>query len=432
MTTLINKKRLFNTSCLALVVTAFTFAIRANLLDVFAAEFSLSQQEVGEIAAAAFWGFTLAMFIGGPICDFIGMGRMFLLAFIFHITGLVLTIFAGGYWSLFLSTLLVGLGNGFVESASYAMVSSMYTSEKTKMINKWHIWFPAGIAIGGVLSYLMSIGGAGWRWQIASMVLPTIAYGVLFIGQSFPKSERVSLGVTNRQMIRECFRPLFLIMVGCMFLTGATELCTNQWIVALLSSLGVPSILLLVFINGIMTLGRANAGFILKRISTTGLLLASAILACLGLLGLGLADNIMAFVAAFVFATGICFFWPTMIGFVSEQLPKTGPLGLSIMGGAGLMSTALMMPRFGAEYDKHLSRLLPEGYQLDQLKNATVPGEAATIWEQVKLAAGADTLLQAAILPAILIVAFTGIHLYIVRVEKQKKVMMAAQTPAAI
>ncbi len=91
-----------------------------------------------------------------------------------------------------------------------------------------------------------------------------------------------------------------------------------------------------------------------------------------------------------------------------------------------------MMPRFGAEYDKHLSRLLPEGYQLDQLKNATVPGEAATIWEHGKLAAGADTLLQAAILPAILIVAFTGIHLYIVRVEKQKKVMMAAQTPAAI
>jgi MFS family permease len=388
---MIKTKRLFNASCLALVVTAFTFAIRANLLGTLAAEFSLSPTEIGEVASAAFWGFTLAMFIGGSLCDYIGMGRLYLFAFAAHMAGLVLTVYASGYWSLFFSTLLVGLGNGFVESASYAMVSSMYTTEKAKKINDWHIWFPAGIMIGGLLAYGMSLVNLHWRWQIGAMILPTLVYGLMFRGLEFPKSERVSMGVTNRQMIRECFRPLFLFMVFCMFLTGATELGTNQWIAELLASVGVPSILLLVFINGIMTIGRANAGFILKRMSTTSLLLASAVLSFAGLIWLAYASGYGSFAAAGVFAVGICFFWPTMIGFVSENLPKTGPLGLSIMGGAGLLSTSLILPIFGSVYENQLNA------------------------EQLKLVAGANTLRYAAALPAMLIVAFFILHQYKLR-----------------
>ena len=428
---MIKKKRLFNTSCLALVVTAFTFAIRANLMGVFSLQFELTQQEVGEIASAAFWGFTIAMFISGPICDVIGLGRIYLLAFICHLTGLVLTMLAAGYWSLFLSTLLVGLGNGFVESASYSMVSSMYTQEKAKKINSWHIWFPAGIAIGGIVSYVLNMAGIGWRIHIACMILPTLVYGILFFGQRFPRSERLNMGVSNKEMIKECCRPLFLLMIFCMLLTGATELGTNQWIAELLSSVGIPSILLLVFINGIMTIGRANAGMILKRTSTTGLLLLSAILAFAGLILLGLTSGYLSLLAAFVFAAGICFFWPTMIGFVAEKLPKTGPPGLSIMGGAGLLSTSLILPFLGKQYDSNLARAVPGGYHLEQLKSATVASEQAGIWEQVKLSAGASTLLQVSILPAILIVAFTAIHIYTTRKEKNnKKIFTTSLKPA--
>jgi MFS family permease len=253
------------------------------------------------------------------------------------------------------------------------------------------------------------------------MILPTLAYGYMFFGQRFPRSERVDLGVSNGAMIKECFRPLFLVMVFCMFLTGATELGTNQWIAELLSSAGVPSILLLVFINGIMTVGRANAGIILKRTSTTGLLLLSAILACAGLIFLGLTSGALSFAAAFIFAAGICFFWPTMIGFVAEKLPRTGPLGLSIMGGAGLLSTSLILPRLGGQYDRNLARAIPDGYSFTQLKTAVPNSGQAEIWQQVKLSAGAATLLQVAILPAILIVAFAAIHIYTNRKERSHR-----------
>ncbi|WP_207423571.1 MFS transporter [Desertivirga brevis] len=406
----INKKRLFAASSMALVVTALTFAIRANLLGTLAAEFGLSPKEIGEISSAAFWGFTIAMFVGGPICDKIGMGRMFAIAFFSHLAGIVLTIYSTNYFTLFSSTLLVGIGNGFVESASYAMVSSMYTQEKTKKINDWHIWFPGGIVIGGVIAYLLTLIDAGWKIQMLVMVMPTLIYGAMFFGQKFPVSERVSKGVSDREMIRECFSPLFIFMIGCMLLTAATELGTNQWIAELLSTVGVPSILLLVFINGIMTIGRANAGFILNRVSTTGLLLFSAIFSSAGLIWLSYAQGYMAFAAAGIFAMGVCFFWPTMIGFVSERLPKTGPLGMSLMGGVGLLSTSVVLPLFGIVYEQEIARAGAGQLDLESLKNAAQGTELAIKWAEIKLIAGAGTLRYVAILPAILVAAFAFLY----------------------
>lgn len=370
-------------------------------MGVLSEEFNLTAKEMGEVASAAFWGFTAAMFVGGPLCDTLGLGKMFLFSFIGHILGILLTIYSIGFWTLFVSTLLIGLGNGFIESASYTMVSSMYSSDKIRKINSWHIWFPAGIVIGGIVAYFMTIINSGWKMQMAVMLLPTIIYGMLFFKQEFPKSERIMMGVSNREMIKACFSPLFIFMILCMFLTAATELGTNQWIVELLSSVGVPSILLLVFINGIMTAGRANAGFILKRLSPTGLLLFSSILSFLGLFWLGSASGYVTFLAAGIFAIGICFFWPTMIGFVSERLPKTGPLGLSLMGGAGLMSTAIVLPYFGQMYD----------YQL-----AIFAGPDSSIsLEQIKSAAGARTLQYISVIPAILIIAFSALNLQFLR-----------------
>lgn len=420
----INKKRLFTASSLALVVTALTFAIRANLMGVFSDAFGLSPKEIGEVTSAAFWGFTLAMFIGGPICDMIGLRRMFLIAFMGHLLGIILTIYSTGYWTLFFSTLLVGIGNGFVESASYSMVSSLYTDQKAKKINDWHIWFPAGIVIGGILAYLFTLMNLGWKVQMIVMVIPTLAYGALFYKQAFPKSERVLKGVSYTEMVKECFRPLFIFMIFCMLLTGATELGTNQWIAELLSTVGVPSILLLVFINGIMTIGRANAGFILKRFSTTGLLLFSACFAFIGLTLLGFAHGYAAFAAAGIFAVGVCFFWPTMIGYVSENLPRTGPLGMSLMGGVGLLSTSLILPIFGLIYQKQLSLSASNYGNLAALKNAAAGTREALQLAQVKLTAGADTLKYIAILPAILIVCFTTLHM----TNKRKKKFQISET----
>ena len=113
----INRSQLFTASCLALLVTSLSFGIRAGILGRLGVEFQLSAEQLGTIAATAFWGFPLAIIIGGMVVDVIGMKRLLVGAGIFHLTGILLTVFATGYWSLFISTLLIGLGNGTVEAA---------------------------------------------------------------------------------------------------------------------------------------------------------------------------------------------------------------------------------------------------------------------------------------------------------------------------
>jgi fucose permease len=405
-----NTKVLFNACSLALVVSALTFSIRANILDTLGQEFGLSASEVGGVASAAFWGFTLAIFAGGLLCDKIGIGSLYLTAFICHIAGVVFTILSLGFWTLFLSTFLIGLANGFIESASYSMVSSIYPNEKAKKINAWLIWFPTGVVIGGMIAYgLSNIRPGDWKLQMMFIIFPILGYGFMFFNQKFPKSERMRMGVSDKKMAKECTTPLFIFMLLCMSLTTATELGTNQWIAGLLSNVGVPAILLLVFINGIMAIGRANAGVILKKFSSTGLLLLSAILSFLGLIGLGFSQGYLTFIAAGVFAMGICFFWPTMIGFVSENLPQTGPLGLSLMGGMGLLSAALVFPFVGEIYEHQIS-LATRSIDLNTLKNVADETTHAAILAQTKSIAGSHTLRFMTLLPAILIIAFTYLH----------------------
>jgi hypothetical protein len=145
---------------------------------------------------------------------------------------------------------------------------------------------------------------------------------------------------------------LFPLMLFCMFLTASTELGTNQWINALLETSGINPMIILVVVTGIMAVGRFFAGPLIHKLNPPGVLLGSSVLAVIGLYLLSIADGpAFTMFAAIVFAFGICYFWPTMLGFVAEYIPKSGALGLSIMGGAGMVATSMILPLMGKSID---------------------------------------------------------------------------------
>lgn len=387
----VNKKRLFLASCLALITTAMTFAIRARLETVFGPEgVGLTLEQLGYAFAPAFFGFTIAMIIGGPLVDLLGIKKITWLAFITHAVGIVLTLMADSMTSLFVATLFIGIGNGFVEAALNPMIASMFPNEKTKMLNRFHVWFPGGIVIGSLLGWLiMDVLGLSWQAMVATLFIPLVIYGLLFFGQKIPVTERVQLGISNKKMFSSVLNPLFLFMVLCMFLTAASELGTTQRIESLLKESVAAPLLVLAFINGIMALGRLFAGQVVHKLKPSGMLLYSAIFTFVGLWLLTITSGGMTFVAAAVFAIGVTFFWPTMLGFVAEYLPETGALGLSIMGGAGMFSVSIVLPIMGNLMDN---------------------------------ASASEALRTMSILPAILIVAFLGLNVYM---NKKNKVEVA-------
>ena len=413
----VNKTRLFNASCVALVVTALAFATRGSFVESWATEFNLTHTQVGWIVGTAFWGFTLAMFFGGPLVDIIGIGRIITIAFFCHLIGIIFTIIATGFWTLFISTLFIGVANGSVEAACNPLITSMYTDEKTRRLNRFHAWFPTGIVIGGLVVYLFNnIGLSNWRWAMGIMLLPTFAYGYMFLNKQFPQTERVVSGFSYKDMLKACVSPLFLFMAFCMILTASTELGTNQWIAALMSNVSHNPILLLVWISGIMALTRQFGGTLIHNFKSTVVLLVSAILAFIGLLMLGYTSGVMIFAAAAVFALGVAFFWPSMLGFVSENIPTSGALGLAIMGGIGFLGGAIAQPVLGAIFDAQTAAAVPAGQTLTLLKAVAAGTKEAATWAQVQLAGGAHTLLYVAIVPGILIIAFT--YLYFLKRKK--------------
>ncbi|HEX5167945.1 MAG TPA: MFS transporter [Cyclobacteriaceae bacterium] len=428
-----NANRLFLGSCLALLVTSLTFAIRAKIEGVFSTDYGLTGQEIGWAFGPAFWGFTLAMFLGGLIIDAVKTKSIIWLAFATHLIGLVLLLMSKDKTMLFISNVFIGFGNGSVEAACNPLVATIYPNNKTKMLNRFHVWFPGGIVIGGLLAWLlMTQMGVSWQVLTSLLFIPLALYGYLFFGQTIPETERVSSGVTYKDMLRNVAAPitiivvvgfmilaasfpdvikidfgstityvilaiivlavviegkvvnkinlLFPFMLFCMFLTASTELGTNQWINALLEGSGIDPILILVVITGIMAVGRFFAGPLIHKLNPPGVLLGSAIFATIGLYLLSIAEGAgFSMFAAIVFAVGICYFWPTMLGFVSEYIPKSGALGLSIMGGAGMVATSMVLPIMGESID--------------------VSGEQATLRFMT-------------ILPAILVVLFLSLNIW--------------------
>lgn len=395
-----NPSRLFLASCIGLIVTAMSFALRGEAAGPWASEFGLTNEQVGWVNSTAFWGFTLAMVFGGPLVDALGLGRIVALAVIGHAAGIAMTIAAWDFWSLFLGTLLFGIANGSIEAACNPLIATIYPDNKTTKLNHFHVWFPGGIVIGGLVAYFLGQAGLGWRAQFATMAIPLVIYAAMFIGQKFPHTERVAQGVSTGEMFAACLRPGFLLMVVCMVMTAATELGPMQWVPTILSAAGVSGILVLVWITGLMAVGRMFAGPFVHSLSPIGMLTASSIISAIGLYTMSQSTGTMLFVAATVFAIGVCFFWPTMLGFVAENHPRTGAMGLAIMGGVGMLSASQVVPLIGRFYDQGLAA------------RGIAPGTDPNVVDvAIKAAAGLETLGKVAILPVILTVVFVLIAL---------------------
>jgi fucose permease len=252
----------------------------------------------------------------------------------------------------------------------------------------------------------------GWQLQVATMLIPTLIYGFLFSRLDFPPTERVSSGYTEGDMYRAIVTPLFIFMLICMLMTAITELFTGQWIGLLLKNVTDNALLLLTLTTGIMVIGRAFAKPIVKKLAPQGVLLFSAIFAAIGLYMLSTFTGSSVFFAAIIFGIGVCYFWPTMIGFVAENIPQSGALGLNLMGGAGMFAVSIYTMFMGGFYDGLIVKYLPAGASLGTYVAAAEGTTEAVALNQAKNLAGPEVLQVTLVLPIILIVAFTGLVFY--------------------
>ena len=442
---MINKRRLFVGSIIALVATAFGFIIRAFVLSEWGAEFALSKEELGWIAGAGLFGFPITIILFSLIIDRIGYDTSIRIAFWGHIVSAVVTVSAGlvgdPFVVLLVGTFILALANGVVEAVINPATSTMYPKSKTHHLNILHAGWPGGLVAAGLFLLALNALGMGdidWRWKVGLVIIPTVVYGFMLLPQKWPVQERVAAGVPYKDMLREFGRPLFIILLIIMVPLAITELGTDSWITALMENVLNPDVAgwVLVYTSAIMFVLRFFAGPIVHRINPLGLLACSAGIACVGLIWLSYAGAAVGaiFLAATFYGIGKTFFWPTTLGVVAEQFPRGGALTINAIAGVGMLAAGVLgNPLLGSIQDTYVTRQLTETTdsalyeqvlgdertgllgtyrRLDDDAVAALPADEAEIVAEVQSSSTQTTLRVVAWLPAFMFLCYVLLILY--------------------
>ena len=382
---MINRNKLFWGSCLALLTTAFAFTVITGIAFAVKQELVLTNAQLGVFTGVFFIGFTISQVIFSPLCDTIGMRWIVRGAFVGHVAGAILIMLAGGYEMAVAGSLCCGLGAGLVEAGCNPLVAALYPNDKTSKLNHFHMWFPYGNLLAAIILTLVFASlSIGWRGQLLLVLVPALGYGAMMFFAPFPPTEGVSAGISVGQTFKALFAPIMLIMMPMMLLTASMELPPAAWVPPVLQAGGINGLLVFGFVFGIMGTLRLLAPPVVRVLTPTGILFFGSILAVIGLYLFSMAETtLMAFATAAIWAIGIAYFWPTMLGLVSERNPKSGALGLGVMGAIGMLASFLVTPWLGGIADEKGHEMLPEDdtrevlmAAVDQLPAAAMDAQA--------------------------------------------------------
>lgn len=375
-----NAHRLLWAGFMAILAAGVGYSVRGGILVQWANQFGFTMTELGTITGGGLTGFGIVIILSSLVADKLGYGTLMISAFVLHLLSAGLTLaapaaFASGgkdaafnclFWGMF----IFAIGNGLCEAVVNPLTATLFPKNKTHYLNILHAGWPAGLVLGSLASFFMAgktsetgevlVKPVDWMIQMSLFLIPVVLYGVMLLGQKFPKSEAESAGVTLGQMIGTVFAPLMLVLLVIHAMVGYVELGTDSWIGKITGAImGDPAkgLALFAYTSSLMFVLRFFAGPIVHRVSPLGLLFISAVLGATGLTLLGGANEWqMCVLAATIYACGKTFLWPTMLAVVSEQFPRGGAIAIGMVGGVGMLSAGLLGgPAIGFKQDYNAS-----------------------------------------------------------------------------
>lgn len=394
-----NDKILFWASFFTLIAAGMGFSIRTDIIAHWGKDYGFTQTELGQVTGMGLAGFGVAIIFFSFFTDLFGYGKLMAVAFLLHLIAVLTTLAAplafqsggkqGAYWCLFIGQFTFSLANGTCEAVINPLTATLFPKRKTHWLNILHAGWPGGLVLGaGVGLLLNQIGGIGWQIRWGIVLLPVLLYGGMMLGRTFPHSEAKASGVSMGTSIATILSPILIFLFLMHALVGYVELGTDSWIVDITKAvLASPDKALVAFMwtNILMFALRFFAGPIVERINPVGLLFLSAVLGTAGLWMLGqnfTNDTWPWMVAVTVYGIGKTFYWPTLLGVISERFPKGGALALGLSGGIGMISAGLLGgPGIGFEQDLYASKKIQEAapetykrYKSDTENGFPIPG----------------------------------------------------------
>jgi MFS family permease len=409
---------LFWASFFTLIAAGIGFSVRGAILKDWGEQFGFTQSELGAITGGGLFGFGLTIILLSFVADWIGYGKLMLLAFLLYVASAVVTFAAswaygqGGkpaaYKCLFIGAWLFSLANGTCEAVINPLTATLFPRNKTHWLNILHAGWPGGLILGALITLCLGqFTGIRWEIKLAIFLAPVLLFGIMMFNREFPKSEARVQGVKLQSMMGEIgfigfavvtfffgllmttvilpaipeswlklseanrwgvgwgsalvlwliysaaagfkFGHLVLAILYLLHaLVGYVELGTDSWITNIGNTVlksGTLALVAFIWTNLVMFALRFFAGPIVHKISPLGLLFFSALLGTAGLV-LFSQDWVSTFIlwmlVSTIYAVGKTFYWPTILGVISERFPRGGALALGFSGGIGMLSAGLL------------------------------------------------------------------------------------------
>lgn len=349
----VRRKRLFIGGCVALAATAVAFVTIGAVMWALKQRFVFTNAEVGWIGGMALGGYALAPVLAAPLRTKLGLRGLMRGAWGAHVAGTLLMMSASGFWTLLAGALVIALGNGLVEAVYNPLIAALHPDDKIGRLSRFHAWFPGGMALGGAAAWGLHTMGVG-AWAPGLILIPTLGYGALLLTASFPAPAEVRTGASARAMFKTALTtPVMGVLVLTIAVAASVEFGPNRWLPAVLDTGGLPGVLVLAYIGGVMAGVRYAAAPVMRRFAPAGVLLLMALVAGGGLFWLSYAQTLgFVLAAATVFAAGVSCFWPALLGLVAERVPRSGAVGLGLAGAVGMAVAGLgVSPQMGTLAD---------------------------------------------------------------------------------
>ena len=213
-------KILFWGCFIALITTSYAFISRMILCGgQFVTDFGLDKVAVGELQGAGIWPFGVSIILFSLFIDSIGYKIAMIYSFVSYLAYAALAMMAyssihgvtgnaliaaqkHGYQLLYWGSIILGLGNGSVEAYANPIVATMFSSDKTKWLNRLHAGWPGGLVLGGLCTIALA-DTPDWRITLGLILIPAFVFFFILASLKFPKSEREQAGVGYLEMLKE-------------------------------------------------------------------------------------------------------------------------------------------------------------------------------------------------------------------------------------
>jgi FHS family glucose/mannose:H+ symporter-like MFS transporter len=335
----------FAAACVGMLLFGIVLTTLGAVLPSIIERLGLDRTEAGSLLALMSLGILAGSLVFGPVVDRRGYKGMLAAAVVLIALGLEGIAFAPSIGLLAVAAILIGFGGGVINGGGTALVADISTEGRASGLAYLGVFFGIGaFGVPLVLGLLRErFGDDGVVAGIGALVALVLFY---IAAIRFPEPKQPQ-GFPLRQAARLLRDPVLVLLGVILFFESGMEITVGGWTATYVNqelALSPERALYLLSLYWLgMTVARLISGWLLKRVSTVGVLLSSLGVAFAGaLILIGARTTVSAGAGTLLAGAGFAAVFPVILGYVGDRYERLSGtafgvvLVMALMGGTAL------------------------------------------------------------------------------------------------